>query len=115
MSATNPMTAALGIMLAELESSKLEVALVPLDPRKRNYNEGGCKRVAVSKNATWYQKLCAQYPSSRGTRRGGFDTRLKRRNVLRALLRLQRGLYVGKYRQDLLRIARGMPVDTNPF
>ncbi len=109
------MRVALAVMLAELESSKLEVVLVPLDPRKRNYNEGGMKRVAVSRNATWYQKLCAQYPSSRGTRRGGFDTRLRRANVLRALLRLQRGLYTGKYRQDLLRIAQGMLVSENPF
>ena len=35
---------ALEQMLADLESHRLEVQLVPLNPRLRNFNEGGCKR-----------------------------------------------------------------------
>lgn len=103
-------TYALAHILSDLESNKLEVVLVPLDPRKHNWNEGGCKRVAVCVPPAWYRRLCAANPSSRGVRRGGFDTRIRRANVLRAIARLASGKYTGKYRDDLLRIARSFPL-----
>ncbi len=56
------MSRALQIMLAELEGNRLEVQLVPC---RRFVNEGGCYRVAVSKNATWYRDFCGHHASSR--------------------------------------------------
>jgi len=101
--------AGLQIMLAELEAHRLEVVLVPLNPRLRNYNEGGCKRVCADVPPRWYRALCRDYPSSRGVRRGKPDTRIKRKNVLRALERLVDGRgYAGKYREEFLRVAEGI-------
>lgn len=76
---------ALHEMLSQLESHQLQVVLVPLNPRLRNYNEGGCKRVVADQNPKWYRQFCARHPSSRGVRRGKFDTCIKRLNTLRAL------------------------------
>ena len=75
-------------LLGELEGSCLEVALVPTRWRM---NEGGCIRVAVSKNATWYQRFCRQHPSARIRKNQAFDTRIKRRNTIRALARFAQG------------------------
>ena len=98
----------LQIMLAELDSAKLEVQLAPLNPRLRNYNEGGCKRVVTSRPVKWYRQLCNRHVSSRGVRRGKFDTRIKRANVLRLLQRLTSGLpTVSKYAPEILRVAEG--------
>lgn len=94
-------------MLNELESHRLEVVLVPLNPRLRNYNEGGCKRALADQNAKWYRLFAAQHPSSRGIRKGGFDTRIRRANVLSALQRMVDGRgYCGKYKDELLGIAK---------
>lgn len=95
-------------MLAELESHQLHVILVPLNPRLRGYNEGGMKRVCADRSPRWYATFCSQFPSSRGVRRGGFDTRIKRRNTLRALRQIAAGIPAGKYEQDLRAIARKM-------
>lgn len=96
----------LELMLAELESNRLEVQLVPLNPRLRNYNEGGCKRVLVDRNCAWYRAMCSRHPSSRGVRRGGFDTRIRRVNVERLLRRLIAGLpSCSKYAAEILRVA----------
>lgn len=96
----------LELMLMELESSRLDVQLVPLNPRLRNYNEGGCKRVCADRNAKWYRDLCQRHPSSRGTRRGGFDTRIRRRNVERLLRRLVAHLPTrSKYAAEIRRVA----------
>lgn len=93
-------------LLNELEASRLEVQLAPLNPRLRNYNEGGMKRVVVSVPPTWYRKLCREYPSSRGIRRGKFDTRIRRANVLSTLRVLSEGRTTpSKYVPDLGRIA----------
>ncbi len=95
------------VMLAELESAKLEVQLSPLNPRLRNYNEFGCKRVVVSRPVKWYREMCGRHPSSRAIRKGKFDTKIKRANVLRALRRMIDGdRYNGKYREEFLSIAR---------
>lgn len=93
-------------MQAEFESSQLVTVLAPC---KRECNVGGCIRVNVSTNATWYRRLCAKFPSSRGTRRGKFDTKLKRRNVERLLCTLiERGHSRSKYAGEVLRVARGI-------
>ena len=96
----------LQLMLEQLESHRLEVMLVPLNPRLRGYCEGGCKRVCVDVPPKWYRQLCRDNLSSRGIRRGKPDTKIKRRNVLRALTRLVDGRgYHGKYRHELLAVA----------
>ena len=102
------MTEQLEVMLGELESSYLEVQLVP---QRRFTNSGGCIRVAVSKNCTWYRQFCARHASSRGVRRGKFDTRIRRANVLALLTRLVAGCSSkSKYAAELYAIARRMEV-----
>lgn len=93
-------------MLNELESHQLQVVLVPLNPKLRGYNEGGCRRVCSDLNPKWYRQLCAANPSSRGVRRGGFDTRIRRFNTLRALRQMLRKAPAGKYEAQLRAIAR---------
>ena len=94
-------------LLAELESHQLQVMLVPLNPNRRGYNDGGCKRVVCDKPPRWYRELCNRHVSSRGIRRGKFDTRIKRANVLALLHRLAHGLPTrSKYAPELLSIAR---------
>lgn len=91
-------------MQAEFESSQLVTILAPC---KRHVNEGGCIRVNASVNCTWYRRLCAKFPSSRGTRRGKLDTRIKRRNVARLLeTLLTHGHSRSKYAGEIVAIAR---------
>lgn len=75
-------------MLNELESSCLEVILVP---ERRRTCEGGCIRVAVSKNALWYRQFCATYLSTRKRRNLAPDTCIRRRETLNALRRMIAG------------------------
>lgn len=90
-----------GVLLAELESNRLEVALVPA-PRPRH--ECHAIRVAVSKNPTWYRRLCAAFPSSRNRSRP--DTRIRRASVARILSLLADGRAVrSRYVAPLCRIA----------
>ncbi len=96
-------------MLMELESHQLRVCLVPLNPSKRGFNEGGCKLVLIDQNPLWYRRFCARHPSSRGIRRGGFDTRIKRANTLRSLARMLAGHAAGKYETELRTIASKIP------
>ncbi len=100
------MTNALHQLLAELESHQLQVMLVPLNPRMRNYNDGGMKRVLFDKNPRWYSQMCADFPSSRGIRRGKHDTRIRRATILSVLRRLCDGKYSwSKYAPILKAIA----------
>ena len=92
----------LEVMLAELESSRLEVVLVPC---RRFVNHGGCVRVAISKNAPWYQRFCADHGSSRKRKNAAHDTRIKRREIVRILGNLIAGRSRSKYAPALLRIA----------
>lgn len=96
---------ALTQMLAELEANRLEVCLVP---EKRRTHETGMIRVCASRNAAWYRRYCGDHPSSRGTRRGGFDTRIRRANTVRALEQMLRREKAGKYEPCLREIARGI-------
>lgn len=96
----------LQLLLDELESSRLEVCLVPLNPKLRNYNEGGMKRVASNKNAAWYRKFCGSHLSSRVRNHRKLDTKIKRRDILRILARLVAGKpSTSKYADELRRIA----------
>lgn len=91
------------LMLAELESSQLEVVLVPC---KRYANQDGCIRVAANRNCTWYRRFCSRYSSDRRRKNSAFDTRIKRRNVINALNGILAERYKGKYLQDFLGIAK---------
>lgn len=86
-------------LLGELESSCLEVCLVP---ERRRTCEGGMIRVAVSKNASWYRAFCSEYTALRfrKTKRGKVpyqrknalhDTRIKRAHTIRTLQRFAAG------------------------
>jgi hypothetical protein len=96
--------AGLEMMLAELESSCLEVMLVPC---KRPVNSGGCIRVAASRNCTWYRRYCARHLSDRRRKNNAVDTRIKRRDTLRLLNRLISGKSsISKYAPELLGLAK---------
>ena len=97
----------LQLMLEQLESHRLEVMLVPLNPKLRNWNEYGCKRVCSDVPPRWYRAMCREHLSSRGVRRGKPDTKIKRANVLRALNRMVSCAgYGGKYRDELVAVAK---------
>lgn len=87
----------------EFESHQLEIVLVPCKVR---VNEGGCIRVAVSKNARWYSQFCSRHPSSRKRGNTLFDTCIKRRNIARLLQRLVDGKPTrSKYAPEILKLA----------
>lgn len=103
----HPLTTKLAILLSELESNRLEVGLVPLNPRLRNYNEGGMKRAVFSKNPNWYSRLCNRHLSSRIRNHKKPDTKIKRADTLRILGRLAAGLQSrSKYAEELREIAQ---------
>jgi hypothetical protein len=94
-------------MLAELESNRLEVQLVPLNPRLRNYNAGGMKRVAASRNAKWYSDFCRRHLSSRKRNRRKWDTKIKRQGVIEILSRMCVGkTTTSKYAAEFRAIAQ---------
>lgn len=96
----------LQLMLDELESFRLEVQLVPLNPKMRGFNEGGMKRVVANKNARWYRELCAKHLSSRKRNHRKLDTKIKRQNILRILRRLAEGKPSrSKYAAELVKIS----------
>ena len=75
-------------LLAELESHRLEVALVPArHPR----HETHYVRVVIGQNPSWYRRLCAANPSSRRRAKTAPDTRIRRANVLAVLGKLAEG------------------------
>lgn len=90
-------------MLNELESYRLEVALVP---QKRFTNEGGMIRVAVCQNAKWYRDFCAAHLSRRVRRKAATDTRIKRAGTVRALVAMLAGDWRSDYCATIAAIAR---------
>lgn len=91
------------IMQAELESSCLEVVLVP---SRRFTNHDGCIRVAANRNCEWYRQFCAAHSSSRIRKKVAHDTCIKRRDTARILARLVDGKGSrSKYAPELLQIA----------
>jgi hypothetical protein len=96
---------ALEEMLAEFESSRLEVVLVP---QRIFTNSGGMIRVAAGKNCQWYRQFCASFPSSRVRKKAAFDTVIRRQEIARILHRMAvHGPCStrSKYAQPLLSIA----------
>jgi hypothetical protein len=82
-------------MLCELTSGGLEVAKIR--------TERGYVRVAVSRNAPWYQDFCGRYLSHRvSRRRRRARTLIKRRCTIRALERMIAGDCSGLYAERLL-------------
>lgn len=102
------MTSRLLQMLCDLESHRLEVVLVPLNPNRRGWNEGGCRRVVCDCGPRWYRAMCARHTSSRAVRRGKHDTRIRRQTILGVLRRLVNGQRSwSKYAPEILGVAKG--------
>ncbi len=98
---------ALTQMLAELESTMLVTILAP--SRRRDRRDTDHIRVNLSVPPTWFRKFCNQHPSSRGIRRGKFDSKIRRANVLSTLRVMADGRHTpSKYADELRRIARGL-------
>lgn len=98
---------ALQQMLAELESSPLVTILAP--SKRHDRRDSDMIRVNLSQPPRWYSQLCSRHPSSRGVRRGKFDTRIKRANVLQLLNTLiVHGKSRSKYAGEVLEAARKM-------
>lgn len=96
-------------MLDELESSSLEVMLSPAPAPQ---HDGHMVRVAYSKNAHWYRKLCERYPRSWKTRS---STVIHRKWIMTCLRRLIDGRgSQSKYANDLIDLA-GKRLDRGPF
>lgn len=106
------------LMLEELESHQLMVVLAP--SKRHDAREWDMIRCLLDQNPLWYRQFCANHSSSRGVRRGKFDTRIKRANVLRALRQIIAGKPAGKYEDELRAIGakygkRLQSSLTNPF
>ena len=71
-------------MLADLSSHRLEVILAP-SKRDEMAQRGGMIRVVLDANAAWYQKMCADYPSSRKRDNRAPDTAIRRGDTIHAL------------------------------
>jgi hypothetical protein len=90
-------------LLIELESTRLEVVLMPShdwDCAKR----GGRIRVVQSRNCKWYRDFCSSYQTNRKRarqRRNYSDTKIKRRETVRALERMIDGNFYGLYAERL--------------
>lgn len=96
-------------MLNELECRMLVTILVP--SKRSDRQEWDCIRVNADVNPRWYRNFCSQHPSSREIRRGKFDTRIRRANILSTLRRLiahgpQKSKYDAELRGIAQRIAR---------
>lgn len=106
---TEAMYRKLQLMLDTLDSHRLHVVLVPLNPNKRGWNEYGCKRVAADRNVTWYREFCSRFSSSRKRVHRKHDTLIRRQHILAALERLLSGKPKGTvYEERVLSVARGI-------
>lgn len=76
-------------MKLELINNQLKVSLVPT---REFMNEGGMIRIPLTENCSWYKELCADFPSTRKRKNHLFDTRVKRRAIVRVLDRLIDGI-----------------------
>lgn len=98
---------ALTQLLCELESHQLVTILVP--SKRRDRRETDWIRVNADENPRWYRRLCADNLSSRGTRRGKPDTKIRRATILSVLGRLATGRHsISKYATELRKIAAGV-------
>lgn len=88
-------------MLCDLRAGALEVVLIPA-PDARHTSH--MVRAVAGQNAAWYQKFCDQFQARRRRPRRSrtkSDTRIKRRDTLRALAELARGECRSEYAQRL--------------
>jgi hypothetical protein len=94
-------------LLDELESSHLEVVLIPSEDWECA-RRGGMIRVVQFANAEWYQDFCSQFESRRRDRLKWrkFKTKIKRRSTLRALRALVKGKVETCYADRLLDFMR---------
>ena len=68
--------------LLELESSHLEVVLIPApDPRHPTH----MVRAVQEQNCRWYRELCEEHPSNGHSKKLKFQTKIKRNLVVKAL------------------------------
>lgn len=90
------------ILLDELESSCLEVALIPSGDAECAMR-GGMIRAVQSQNAEWYRKFCAAHGSNRKDRYrwSKFKTKIKRQHTRRALRELIAGKCETPYAKEL--------------
>jgi len=96
---------AIELMLNELEAYPLVTILAP--SRRSDRRDHDMIRVNMSVPPRWYRQLCGRHVSSRQVRRGRFDTRIKRANVLSTLRVLAAGRKTtSKYAPELLAIAK---------
>lgn len=102
-----------GLMLAELESARLEVCLTDAP---RPVFTGHMIRTCFDRNVAWYRKLCDEHPSGRVRRSTHSDTRIRRRDVTRLLEKLSNGTPTRSYIADaLVKIAARRLEEADPF
>lgn len=104
---------ALEVMQAELESHMLMVVLAP--SKRSDRREWDQIRVCMDVPPKWYRDLCNRHVSSRQIRRGKFDTKIKRANILRLLERLiENPKASSKYSTEIMKIAGKLKYDAIP-
>lgn len=92
-------------MLAELEANGLTVAKLPLHP--------GYIRVAITRNACWYQELCSRHLQPR-RRYPKLRTYIRRRETIAALRRMLRGDRTTVYACRILEIVQWLTGESLP-
>ena len=94
-------------MLYELETSSLEVVLVPAPAPSY---PGHMIRTVQQSNPEWYKALCDKFQSNRNSRKGKYkkhgDTKIKRKHIIYLLKKLSQGIMIkSKYTDELCYIA----------
>lgn len=93
-------------MREELESSRLDVCLIPspvlYQPTQKK------KRIVMDRNPSWYRQFCAEYQSrrTRPRRKRHGDTMIKRQHTLRALGELADGQCETEYAHRLVEFVK---------
>lgn len=97
---TDEMRKAAEAMLAELYEHRLHVVLLPSLPHHQPTER--LRRVAVTQNPCWYQRLCSRYTRNRRNQRKKKDTYIVRSCVERALIEIATGYSSTPYAHRLL-------------
>lgn len=98
-------------MLADLTSHRLEVTLAP-SQQQEIAERGGMIRVVMDRNAPWYQRMCADFPSSRKRDKRAPDTLIKREHTITALESMIRtGMVKGANQERILAYIPGFLKD----
>ena len=100
-------------MYYDLLSNRLDVVLVP-SKYPAIAADGGCIRVAVTRNPTWYQSFCLRYKRNPLSKRKKPRTIIKRRETLSLLEGLMEGKDMkSKYLDHLTEIAKSLSEEMN--